>query len=216
MRREAIVRTTGQMLAEMPASDVTLNELSRRAGLAKSNVLRYFESREAILLELLIRGWQEWRDALSADLATGIDPSTPIDRRREDVAHLVAASLARRPVLCDLASAQASVLERHVGVESVRRYRRATAANCVDVATILTWHLPELDMRAALEVVSATLLMAPALWSASHPSPTVVAACAAEPEIAQPQPDFESTLGELGAVVIAGVLARRRSRRPGS
>ena len=41
------------MLAEMPVAEVTLNELSRRAGLAKSNVLRYFESREAVLLELL-------------------------------------------------------------------------------------------------------------------------------------------------------------------
>lgn len=215
MRREAIVRTTGQMLTEMSASDITLNELSRRAGLAKSNVLRYFESREAILLELLIRAWQEWRDALSADLATAVDHTAAIDRRREDVAALVAASLARRPVLCDLASAQATVLERHVSGEAVRRYRRATAANSVDVATILMWHLPELDMRAALDVVSATLLMASAVWTASHPSATVLAACAAEPELAEQQPDFETTVRELAAVVIAGVLARRRSRRPG-
>lgn len=35
---------------------MSLNELSRRAGLARSNVLRYSESREAILLELLDRG----------------------------------------------------------------------------------------------------------------------------------------------------------------
>src|ERR1700742_2928047 len=48
------------MLAEMPVADVTLNELSRRVGLAKSNVLRYFESREAVLLDLLGSQWQEW------------------------------------------------------------------------------------------------------------------------------------------------------------
>ncbi|MEU6392218.1 hypothetical protein [Streptomyces sp. NPDC046939] len=34
----------------MPVAKVSLNGLSRRVGLAKSNVLRYFESREAILL----------------------------------------------------------------------------------------------------------------------------------------------------------------------
>ena len=44
------------MLDEMPVAAVTLNELSRRVGLAKPNVLRYFESREAVLLELL-DGW---------------------------------------------------------------------------------------------------------------------------------------------------------------
>jgi hypothetical protein len=40
------------MLREMPVAELSLNELSRRVGLAKSNVLRYFETREAVLLEL--------------------------------------------------------------------------------------------------------------------------------------------------------------------
>ena len=52
-RRRAILDAAAAMLTEMPLAQVTLNELSRRAGLAKSNVLRYFESREAVLLELL-------------------------------------------------------------------------------------------------------------------------------------------------------------------
>src|SRR5262249_61986031 len=57
-RRQAILGTAAAMLAEMPVAQVTLNELSRRAGLAKSNVLRYFESREAVLLELLDAAWR--------------------------------------------------------------------------------------------------------------------------------------------------------------
>ena len=59
-RRRAILDAAAAMLAEMPVSEVTLNELSRRASLAKSNVLRYFESREAVLLELLDSAWQDW------------------------------------------------------------------------------------------------------------------------------------------------------------
>src|SRR6202158_4734394 len=59
-RRRAILGAATAMLAEMPVAEVTLNELSRRAGLAKSNVLRYFESREAVLLELLDSAWQDW------------------------------------------------------------------------------------------------------------------------------------------------------------
>ena len=56
------------MLAEMPVAEVTLNELSRRVGLAKSNVLRYFESREAVLLELLSSADQDWLTQLDHDL----------------------------------------------------------------------------------------------------------------------------------------------------
>src|SRR5579862_9131556 len=67
-RRQAILGAATAMLAEMPVADVTLNELSRRAGLAKSNVLRYFESREAVLLELLDSAWQNWLVQLELDL----------------------------------------------------------------------------------------------------------------------------------------------------
>ena len=53
IRRRAILDTAAAMLDEMSVAEVSLNELSRRVGLAKSNVLRYFESREAVLLDLL-------------------------------------------------------------------------------------------------------------------------------------------------------------------
>ena len=66
------------MLAEMPVADVSLTELSRRVGLAKSNVLRYFDSREAVLLELLDDAWRDWLAGLAADLGSGPgDPGGP-------------------------------------------------------------------------------------------------------------------------------------------
>ena len=68
VRRRAILDTAAAMLAEMPAAQLTLNELSRRVGLAKSNVLRYFESREAVLLELLDALSREWLDQLATEL----------------------------------------------------------------------------------------------------------------------------------------------------
>ncbi len=72
-RRQAILGTAAAMLAEMPVAQVTLNELSRRAGLAKSNVLRYFESREAVLLELLDSAWQDWLAQLDEELASAVE-----------------------------------------------------------------------------------------------------------------------------------------------
>jgi len=63
---QAILDTAAAMLLEMPVAEVSLNELSRRVGLAKSNVLRYFESREAVLLELLDRASKQWLDELPA------------------------------------------------------------------------------------------------------------------------------------------------------
>ena len=73
IRRRAILDTAAAMLDEMPVAEVSLNELSRRVGLAKSNVLRYFESREAVLLELLDDFLGSWLAELADELAAGID-----------------------------------------------------------------------------------------------------------------------------------------------
>ena len=69
VRRRAILETAAAMLDEMPVADVSLNELSRRVGLAKSNVLRYFDSREGVLLELMDSVLRDWLAELADDLA---------------------------------------------------------------------------------------------------------------------------------------------------
>src|SRR6266567_60446 len=86
IRRRTILDTTAEMLESMPAAEVSLNELSRRACLAKSNVLRYFESREAILLELLDRAMKRWLSELAGQLAAEITPVAPPGERGDRIA----------------------------------------------------------------------------------------------------------------------------------
>src|ERR1700733_3165331 len=90
VRRRAILGAAADMLAEMPVADISLNELSRRTGLAKSNVLRYFESREAVLLELLDSVWRDWLARL--DMAVPL--AAPAAERGDQVAAALASSLA--------------------------------------------------------------------------------------------------------------------------
>ncbi|CAM5259819.1 TetR/AcrR family transcriptional regulator OS=Streptomyces tendae OX=1932 GN=F3L20_19655 PE=4 SV=1 [Streptomyces tendae] len=89
VRRQAILDTTAAMLEEMPIGAISLNELSRRV-LAKSNVLRYFESREAILLELLDRAWRQWVADLPALVHAGVDRDAPVSLRAEQFAGVIA------------------------------------------------------------------------------------------------------------------------------
>lgn len=92
IRRQAILDTAAAMLDEMPVAEVSLNELSRRVGLAKSNVLRYFESREAVLLELLDRAITRWMADLSSELAAGVDPHLSAQERGDQMAAVLSAS----------------------------------------------------------------------------------------------------------------------------
>src|ERR1700733_5038725 len=113
LRRRAILDAAAAMLDEMPVAEISLNELSRRVGLAKSNVLRYFESREAVLLELLDRAAPELLAEISEALPAGVTSSAPVRRRAHTVAAGLAASFANHPTLCKLLSAQAGVLEHN-------------------------------------------------------------------------------------------------------
>jgi AcrR family transcriptional regulator len=216
VRRRAILDTAADMLAEMPVAEVTLNELSRRVGLAKSNVLRYFESREAVLLELLGTEWQEWLTALANELNSELasrpdgapDPAGPVAARGDQLAQALAASLAARPVLCDLVSAQAAVLERNVSPQVAATYKRATMAGLEDLGALLQGHLGELSGHDAERLAAAAMVTTSALWPQCQPSPAMLAAYEADPALAALRLDFAPALREFLEVFISGTLAR--------
>jgi AcrR family transcriptional regulator len=207
-RRQAILGAAAAMLTEMPVAEVTLNELSRRAGLAKSNVLRYFESREAVLLELLDSAWQDWLVQLEADLAAAVDGVAPLAERADQLAAAVAASLASRPMLCDLISAQAAVLERNVSPQVAAQYKRASLAGVTTLGGLMLKYVTELGEHDAVRLAGAVTLITGALWPHTQPSAAMLAAYAADPALAALRLDFTATVREVLQVMTAGLLAR--------
>jgi AcrR family transcriptional regulator len=202
-----ILKTAAAMLTEMPVAQVRLNELSRRVGLAKSNVLRYFESREAVLLELLDSAWQEWLAGLDRDLAV-VDPNAPPAERGDQLAAVLASSLASRPVLCDLISAQAAVLEHNLSPTVAAEYKRAAIANVVSLTRLVVEHLAELGEHDAFRFAAAAVMVTGAVWTHAKPSAAMLAAYEADPELASMRLDFLATLRQVLEVLIAGLLAR--------
>ena len=208
LRRRAILDAAAAMLAEMPVAQVSLNELSRRVGLAKSNVLRYFESREEVLLELLDSAWQEWLAQLAKDLGGAVDAGAPPTERGDQVAAALAASLAARPVLCDLLSAQAAVLERNVSPRVAAQYKRSALASIAALGRLLLGYMGDLGEHDAGRLAAATALVAGALWPHAQPSAAMLAAYEADPALASMRIDFTATAREVLEVLTAGLLAR--------
>ncbi|WP_405539309.1 TetR family transcriptional regulator [Streptomyces sp. NBC_00075] len=207
VRRRAILDTAAAMLEEMSVSEISLNELSRRVGLAKSNVLRYFESREAVLLELLDSAWKQWTAELPEQLAVGIDPDGSVWQRGEELAAVVTRSFAQYRVFCDLLSAQAGVLEHNVSAEVAARYKKAAVDNVIALATPVRQHVPELGDRAE-QLCAQVLMVAGTVWTYARPSPAMLAAYDADPSVAALRIDFTATLEEMLNTLIAGTLAR--------
>ncbi|MFF7202389.1 TetR/AcrR family transcriptional regulator [Streptomyces sp. NPDC008141] len=207
-RRKAILDTAAAMLTEMPVAQVSLNELSRRVGLAKSNVLRYFESREAVLLELLDAACQELVEHLRTTLPEALDAAAPVTERADRIAAVVASALAERPVLCDLIGAQAAVLERNVSPQVAAEYKRSAIAGAMAMAELVRTHLPELGEHDALRFTGGMIMVTGAVWTHAHPSAAMLAAYEADPALAALRLDFASTLRQTLEVLLSGLLAR--------
>ncbi|MEU2782349.1 MULTISPECIES: TetR/AcrR family transcriptional regulator [Streptomyces] len=206
-RRRAILDTAAAMLDEMPVAELSLNELSRRVGLAKSNVLRYFESREAVLLELLDDFLGRWITELERELVEGIEAHAPAEVRAAQLADVLSRSLADRTVLCDLFGAQGGVLERNVSVEVVKRHKRASLARLEAATGLLCRHVPELGEGAQLFCLMG-LASAGALSSYVPPPPSVLAAYAEEPALGVLHIELREALRTAFTSMLLGVLPR--------
>ena len=147
-RRVHILRVTRKMLDEGELDELTLNELARRVGLAKSNVYRYFESREAILLQVFQEDIREWVDEMVARLGRMRTKS-----RIDGLAALLAATIAERPRLCLLNSVVGVVLERNVSVETARRSKLSNLSEVQRLVAAMAKAVPELTHEQHGEVI---------------------------------------------------------------
>lgn len=208
IRRQAILDTAAAMLEEMAVTDLSLNELSRRVGLAKSNVLRYFDSREAVLLELLDSLTDEWLAHLATELPTTVDAKAEFGLRAEHLAGTFARSLAARPVMCDLLSGQAAVLERNVTVAAIASFKRRGLAHMATLTRLVDDALPELTEDDAGSLVIGALTIASALCPYATPPQAVLDAYEQDPDLRPMRLEFAPALEDYLVTLAVGLRAR--------
>ena len=203
VRRQAILDAAAAMLVDDPSSEISLREISRRVGLATSNVLRYFDSREAIFLELLARESTSWLDAMEYELDQ-LKPSTGVGAC-ERVAAIWAGTLAERPTLCELWSVMSSVLERNVTVETVRAFKLGAIARNRRLAALVAGRIEGLAPEAAEEVASMSSAFIAGLWPLANPGPTVIAATN-DPDLLVAHVDFVTRMTRMLVLLLSAEI----------
>jgi AcrR family transcriptional regulator len=208
-RREAILAAARELAGERPVREVSLGDIARRVGLAKSNVLRYFESREDIFLRMLLREWESWRTALTERLRSG-------GATADDVATTIARTIAERPLFCDLISEMSAVLERNVSVATVQAFKSQSLDKVDDLGAVVAERVPGLDGPHARETIAAALVITAGLWPIANPAPRVFAMFAEDPALTRTHVDFEDHLQHLVSALITGFLntATPKPRKP--
>ena len=205
-RRAAILDSARTMLTEKSVTDISLRELSDHVGLAKSNVLRYFDSREAIFLEVLHAECGSWLVRLEDVLgAPRVRKSFYANEIR--VATTIAETLVDEPLLCELLGAMAGVLERNISADCARDFKARAVGGIEALAGLVARHLPWLSADAAGLYAEGVFMLAAGMYPFSIPTDPVRDAIA-EMGMPDPRQRFVDGLREGLITWLIGATAR--------
>ena len=222
-RREAILGAARELALRDGVRAVSLADIAARVGIHKSALLRYFETREQIFLELTAEAWRDWTTALHA----GLDAATPdagapaaqapaaqapaaqAPGSAALVADVFARSFGDRPLLCDLIAHTPLNLERNVSPEAVRRYKVTSLAAVDEAAAITQRVLPELTLAECGEFVAALASLAGAVWQIANPAAALAELYASDPALARACVDLTPRLHRTAEILLAGLIPSR-------
>lgn len=206
-RKDAILAAARALAEQLGVQEVTLAQVASAVGLAKSNVVRYFGSREEIYLELAAAGFRDWAAAANAR----IEASGSL----HGLVLALSETLAERSLFCDLLSHVATSLEDNVSVTAARRFKQTAVRAMAGVAMHVASVRPELADGEATELVTAAIVLASALYPIDNPSATLVELYDLDPKLAPARLPFLPTLTRTLTAIAVGLPAMRSASRNG-
>ena len=202
-RREAILAAAHDLARESGVRNVRLGAVAEAVGLAKSNIARYFATREEIYLELLAEEWRQWAHAVSTRLRD--------THGTAEAMTALAETIADRPLLCDLLSHLSTSLEHNVSVPAARAFKQ-TVLDLLAVVGAEIARTTELTEREGGEVVAMASSLAGTIYRAANPPPVLAQVYAEDPDLAASRPALLPTLVRALSAMAAGLPTLREDR----
>ncbi|TMR89925.1 TetR/AcrR family transcriptional regulator [Nonomuraea basaltis] len=199
-RREAILDAARELATSSGVRNVSLGAVAEAVGLAKSNIVRYFGTREEIYLQLATEEGERWAEAVAERLREAGGTA--------DTVTALAETLAERPLFCDLLSNLSTSLEHNVSVPAARAYKRAVLGQLAEVGRQVA-DSTDLTEGEGMELVTAAVALASVLYPICNPPPTIVQLYAEDPDLAAACPPFAPTLGRTLSAIAAGLPTLR-------
>lgn len=169
-RRVLLLSVARSMLARDPdLNGLSLSRLAENSMMAKSNIYRYFETREALLLAILWEEWGEWFLAVKKQLGSSKGRLGLHDLVRE-----IARTLANRRILCSLTAALPSVVERNLSELSIRDFKIASLEALNEFGVFLESSCPELNAKTYARLIYDAACLIAGIYPHANPSKTVV------------------------------------------
>jgi TetR/AcrR family transcriptional regulator len=199
LRRDAILAAAAALFDAEGQHGAGLNAIATKAGFTKSNVYRYFESREEVLMSLFLSELESF----VADFETAVAacPVGDIDALATASAHCFLA----HPRFCALVAILTSVLEQNVSVEKIIELKRAVTGFTGRIASAVSVQLPQATLEDCAWAVGMTATLVGGMWPNVTPSPAA-AKVLAMPEFDYLKPRPERDLKRAIAALFTAIV----------
>lgn len=180
---------------------VSLGDIAAAVSLAKSNVVRYFGTREEIYLELTAQCWREWEEVVLDRLADAGGPGDVID--------VLVETIEERPLFCDLMTECTTTLEHNVSLASARAFKLDAIRVAANVGAAVARVFPGLSESEGVELVGAAGVLAGTIYPMANPPSVLVELYEQEPDVAAFRLPFGPTMKRMLSAIAAGLPTLR-------
>ncbi len=205
LRREALLAAAAELFDAEGPGGAGLNAIAARAGFTKSNVYRYFESREDVLLALFLDEF----DRLSEAIVAALGPQS--DGDIVALAEAITTCLLARPRCCHLMSIFSIVLEQNVSEATIESVKRHLMARNEEIIEALASRLRGATIEDCGWVIAMTVSLVAGMWPGAHPSASA-SVVLAKPEFAhmllRPDRDLKRAIAALLTGISTGAASR--------
>lgn len=197
-RRVTLLAAAAELFDADGPQGAGLNAIAAKAGFTKSNVYRYFESREQVLLELFLAEMEAMVPVFCAKLAGAKAGDVT------ELAKLVAGEFTSRPRLGQLTAILTGVIEANVSEDTIMRTKRTLGTLSARLAEGLHNKLPAAGYADCLWAVSMVGTLVAGMWPGAHPSPAAARVLARE-EFAPFRPNIERDLERAARALLTSI-----------
>lgn len=190
-RSQQILAAATELIEGWSFSDITMDRIAERAGVAKGTLYLYFRTKEALFLSLfetLVHSWYAELQALAEHGAGTVDPAA--------AARIIASTLAARPTLIHLHGLLHSTLSHNIDLETTIGFRRRQLGKISALASALARRIENLsDVRALRFVIQLEAIVGGMSWVANPP--LAVSRALEEEDLSVFRVDIEEELREI-------------------
>lgn len=201
-RKDAIHIAAYDLFKEQGYEKVSFNNIAKQAGFTKSNMYRYFSSKEDIFLSVFTQLFEAWFDEFHSELLT-----IEANAKPELFANAwVKASLNHQSFL-DLTPILFVSLEANSSYEQLINFKRLSRGLLYQISVQIGRIFPDIQDEKAFKLLTMSYAAMSNYWAGSTQNDTLTKVYQLE-ELQDMQPQFEYELTTAIVITIKGLLAK--------